>query len=59
ALVCSPTHMRAAVDRHYLESQGYSVRNISLSDSKCKPIITSDEVIFKIPYDDCGTHIQV
>ncbi|KAM6306117.1 scavenger receptor cysteine-rich domain-containing protein DMBT1 [Aegotheles albertisi] len=57
-LVCLPTYMRAAVDRHYLQSQGYSVWNISLSDSYCKPKITSTEVIFNIPYIGCGTKRQ-
>ncbi|GAB0191955.1 deleted in malignant brain tumors 1 protein-like [Grus japonensis] len=58
ALVCLPTYMRAAVDRHYLQSQGYSVSNISLSDSHCRPTITSTEVIFNIPYNGCGTRRQ-
>ncbi|NWI68213.1 DMBT1 protein, partial [Todus mexicanus] len=57
ALVCLSTYMRAAVDRRYL--QGYSVWNISLSDSNCKPTITSTEVIFNIPYNGCGTRRQV
>ncbi|KAM6266170.1 scavenger receptor cysteine-rich domain-containing protein DMBT1-like [Porphyrio hochstetteri] len=57
-LVCLPTSMRAAVDRHYLQSQGYSVSSISLSDSSCRPTITSTEVIFNIPYSGCGTHRQ-
>ncbi|NWQ85452.1 DMBT1 protein, partial [Burhinus bistriatus] len=59
ALVCLPTYMRAVVDRHYLQSQGYSVRNISLSDPNCRPIITSTEVIFNVPYNSCGTRRQV
>ncbi|KAM6203858.1 scavenger receptor cysteine-rich domain-containing protein DMBT1 [Sarcoramphus papa] len=57
-LVCLPTHMRAVVDRHYLQSQGYSVWNISLSDSNCRPTITSTEFIFNVPYNGCGTHRQ-
>ncbi|NXV73967.1 DMBT1 protein, partial [Atlantisia rogersi] len=59
ALVCLPTSMRAVVDRHYLQSQGYSVSSISLSDSSCRPTITSTEVIFNIPYSGCGTYRQV
>ncbi|NXJ72176.1 DMBT1 protein, partial [Rostratula benghalensis] len=59
ALVCLPTHMSTVVDRHYLESQGYSVHNISLSDYECKPIVTSTKVIFNIPYNSCGTRRQV
>ncbi|NWZ83441.1 DMBT1 protein, partial [Poecile atricapillus] len=59
ALLCLPTYMRAVVDRNYLQSQGYSVGSISLADSKCRPKITSTEVIFDILYSDCGTHRQV
>ncbi|KFQ22104.1 Deleted in malignant brain tumors 1 protein, partial [Mesitornis unicolor] len=59
ALVCLPTYMRAAVKRHYLESQGYLTSNISLSDSHCRPTITPTEVIFNIPYNSCGTRRQV
>ncbi|KFV11238.1 Putative ZP domain-containing protein LOC729800, partial [Tauraco erythrolophus] len=57
ALVCLPTYMRAVVDRHYLQSQGYLVWNISLSDSHCRTI-TSTKVIFSVPYNDCGTRRQ-
>ncbi|XP_057273318.1 deleted in malignant brain tumors 1 protein-like [Pezoporus wallicus] len=57
-LVCLSTYMRAAVDRRYLQSQGYSVWNISLSDPYCRPTFTSTEVIFNIPYNGCGTRRQ-
>ncbi|NXH42450.1 DMBT1 protein, partial [Dicaeum eximium] len=59
ALLCLPDYMHAVVARHYLQSQGYSVGSISLADPKCKPEITSTEVIFNIPYSECGTHRQV
>ncbi|NWZ70614.1 DMBT1 protein, partial [Acrocephalus arundinaceus] len=59
ALLCLPTYMRVVVDRHYLESQGYSVGSISLGDSECTPEITSTEVTFNISYSDCGTRRQV
>ncbi|NWH31148.1 DMBT1 protein, partial [Chloropsis hardwickii] len=59
ALQCLPTYMSAVVDRHYLQSQGYSVWSISLADPKCRPEITSTEVIFNISYSDCGTRRQV
>uniref|UniRef100_A0A8C3LFJ0 Scavenger receptor cysteine-rich domain-containing protein DMBT1 n=1 Tax=Chrysolophus pictus TaxID=9089 RepID=A0A8C3LFJ0_CHRPC len=58
ALFCFPTHMRAIVERSYLQSQGYSVWNASLSDSSCRPSITSTQVIFNIPYNSCGTRRQ-
>ncbi|XP_066180531.1 deleted in malignant brain tumors 1 protein-like [Sylvia atricapilla] len=57
-LLCLPIYMRAVVDRHYLQSQGYSVESISLADPKCRPKITSTEVIFNISYSDCGTRRQ-
>ncbi|XP_009959452.1 PREDICTED: deleted in malignant brain tumors 1 protein-like, partial [Leptosomus discolor] len=57
-LTCLPTYMHAVVDRRYLQSQGYSVWNISLSDSYCRPRITSTEIIFNVPYNGCGTHRQ-
>ncbi|NWI91564.1 DMBT1 protein, partial [Pitta sordida] len=59
ALTCFPTYMYAVVDRRYLESQGYSVRSISLPDSNCRPAITSTEVTFNIPYTGCGTRREV
>ncbi|XP_040462633.1 deleted in malignant brain tumors 1 protein [Falco naumanni] len=57
-LVCLPTSMRAVIDRRYLQSRGYSVWDASLSDSHCRPTITSTEVIFNIPYNGCGTQRQ-
>ncbi|KFP74952.1 Deleted in malignant brain tumors 1 protein, partial [Apaloderma vittatum] len=59
ALVCFSTYMRAAIDRRYLQTQGYTVANISLTDSYCRPTITSNEVIFNIPYNSCGTRRHV
>ncbi|XP_066410319.1 deleted in malignant brain tumors 1 protein-like [Molothrus aeneus] len=57
-LLCLPTYMYAVVDRHYLQSQGYSVGSISLADPQCRPKITSTEVIFNISYSNCGTSRQ-
>ncbi|XP_053805209.1 deleted in malignant brain tumors 1 protein [Vidua chalybeata] len=57
-LLCLPTYMSAVVDRHYLQSQGYSVDSISLADPQCRPKITSTEVIFNISYSKCGTRRQ-
>ncbi|NWU56682.1 DMBT1 protein, partial [Dromas ardeola] len=59
ALVCLPEYMHAVVDKSYLESQGYSLRNISLSDPKCRPTITSTKITFNVPYNGCGTLRQV
>ncbi|NXF98366.1 DMBT1 protein, partial [Eubucco bourcierii] len=54
-LVCLSSSMRAALDRRYLELQGYSVWNISLPHSGCSPTVTAAEVVFSIPYNGCGT----
>ncbi|NWR45383.1 DMBT1 protein, partial [Regulus satrapa] len=59
ALLCLPAYMHAVVDRHYLQSQGYSVESISLADPECRPKITSTEVIFNISYSKCGTRREV
>lgn len=59
ALVCQSSSMRAALDRRYLELQGYSVWNVSLPDSACRPTITAAEVAFSIPYNGCGTRREV
>uniref|UniRef100_A0A8B9BPY4 CUB and zona pellucida like domains 1 n=1 Tax=Anser brachyrhynchus TaxID=132585 RepID=A0A8B9BPY4_9AVES len=57
-LVCLPTYMHAVIERSYLQSQGYSAWSTSLSDSSCRPTITSTQVIFNIPYNSCGTRRQ-
>ncbi|XP_014800728.1 PREDICTED: deleted in malignant brain tumors 1 protein-like isoform X2 [Calidris pugnax] len=54
-LLCLPDYMRAVVSRYFLQSQGYSPWRLSLNDPSCKPNITSDSVIFDIPYTGCGT----
>ncbi|KAK4820989.1 hypothetical protein QYF61_009455 [Mycteria americana] len=55
ALLCSPDYMHAVVSRYYLQSQGYSAWKLSLNDPSCKPSITSEYVIFDVPYTRCGT----
>uniref|UniRef100_A0A8C4J5V8 DMBT1 protein n=1 Tax=Dromaius novaehollandiae TaxID=8790 RepID=A0A8C4J5V8_DRONO len=57
-LVCLPSYMHVLVKRTYLQSQGYSVENIILSDGSCRPTITVTQVIFNIPYNGCGTQRQ-
>ncbi|NXU75796.1 DMBT1 protein, partial [Oreotrochilus melanogaster] len=59
ALLCFPDYMRATVSRYYLQSQGYSVWNLTLNDPNCKPNITSEYVIFDVPYMHCGTVREV
>ncbi|XP_010084569.1 PREDICTED: deleted in malignant brain tumors 1 protein-like, partial [Pterocles gutturalis] len=54
-LLCLPDYMHAVVSRDYLQSQGYSAEMVTLKDNHCRPTVTSDEVIFNIPYNGCGT----
>ncbi|NXG36331.1 DMBT1 protein, partial [Dromaius novaehollandiae] len=59
ALLCLPDYMHAVVSRDYLQSQGYSVQSVTMSDTHCRPTVTSWEVIFNVPYNGCGTVRQV
>ncbi|NXO61073.1 DMBT1 protein, partial [Aramus guarauna] len=54
-LQCLPDYMHAVVSRDYLQSQGYSAQMVTLNDNRCEPTVTSQEVIFNIPYNGCGT----
>ncbi|XP_054133231.1 deleted in malignant brain tumors 1 protein [Melozone crissalis] len=52
---CLPDYMHVVVSRDYLQSQGYSARRVTLNDNHCRPTVTSQEVVFNIPYNGCGT----
>ncbi|XP_031410396.1 deleted in malignant brain tumors 1 protein-like [Meleagris gallopavo] len=54
-LACLPTYMRAIIRRSYINSRGYLASDIHLRDPRCKPVISSYHVMFRIPYDGCGT----
>ncbi|NXA08513.1 DMBT1 protein, partial [Sapayoa aenigma] len=54
-LLCLPEYMHAVVSRDYIQSQGYSAEMVTLNDNHCRPTVTSQEIIFNIPYDRCGT----
>ena len=62
-LLCLPNHMQASVSRSYLQSLGYSARDLfipSWNESyRCQPQITASQVTFTIPYSGCGTIKQV
>ncbi|NXJ06483.1 DMBT1 protein, partial [Odontophorus gujanensis] len=59
ALTCFPDYMHAVVSRDYLQSQGYSAEAVTLNDTGCEPTLTSQEVVFNIPYDSCGMTREV
>ncbi|NXL85119.1 CUZD1 protein, partial [Alectura lathami] len=54
-LTCLPDYMRAIIRRSYISSRGYLASNIHLRDPSCRPVITSYHVMFRIPYNGCGT----
>nr|XP_023493734.1 deleted in malignant brain tumors 1 protein-like [Equus caballus] len=62
-LLCLPDRMQASVSRSYLQSLGYSARDLVIpssgGSSQCRPQITSSQVTFTIPYSGCGTMEQV
>ncbi|KAM5271850.1 LOW QUALITY PROTEIN: scavenger receptor cysteine-rich domain-containing protein DMBT1 [Ctenodactylus gundi] len=62
-LLCLPNHMQASVSKTYLQSLGYSTRDLVISgwngSYQCQPQITWSHVIFTIPYSGCGTIKQV
>nr|XP_016848195.1 PREDICTED: deleted in malignant brain tumors 1 protein [Anolis carolinensis]XP_016848196.1 PREDICTED: deleted in malignant brain tumors 1 protein [Anolis carolinensis] len=49
--------MVASIQRTYLQSIGYDAKDVYLKspDSLCRPQITKDDVIFRIPFSGCGT----
>nr|XP_042094708.1 deleted in malignant brain tumors 1 protein isoform X24 [Ovis aries] len=62
-LLCLQNHMQANVKTSYLQSLGYSARDLAIPGSdtsyQCQPQITSSQVTFMIPYSGCGTTQQV
>ncbi|NXC44275.1 CUZD1 protein, partial [Penelope pileata] len=54
-LTCLPDYMRAIIRRSYINSRGYLAGNIHLRDPRCKPVVTNYHVMFRIPYNGCGT----
>ncbi|XP_069315914.1 deleted in malignant brain tumors 1 protein-like [Eulemur rufifrons] len=62
-LLCLPNHMEASVSRDYLQSLGYSARDLVISNwngnQQCRPQILQSKVVFTIPYLGCGTIKQV
>uniref|UniRef100_A0A8C9FDA3 Deleted in malignant brain tumors 1 protein n=1 Tax=Pavo cristatus TaxID=9049 RepID=A0A8C9FDA3_PAVCR len=54
-LTCLPTYMRAIIRRSYINSRGYLASDIHLRDPRCRPVISSYHVMFRIPYNGCGT----
>ncbi|XP_022424241.1 CUB and zona pellucida-like domain-containing protein 1 isoform X1 [Delphinapterus leucas] len=62
-LLCLQNHMRASVSVGYLQSLGYSAKDLVIPgwnrSYRCRPQITSSQVTFTVPYSGCGTIEQV
>ncbi|XP_052616087.1 deleted in malignant brain tumors 1 protein-like [Peromyscus californicus insignis] len=62
SLLCLSNHMQASVSRDYLQSMGYSARDLVIpgwnASYQCQPQITQRQVMFTIPYTGCGTTKQ-
>ncbi|XP_078080496.1 CUB and zona pellucida-like domain-containing protein 1 [Mustelus asterias] len=57
-LICSTDYMEAKISRSYLHLLGFNEHSLYLNDQNCSPIITTHDVVFKIPLNMCGTERQ-
>ncbi|XP_041065220.1 uncharacterized protein LOC121289661 [Carcharodon carcharias] len=57
-LTCSTDYMEAKLSRSYLQLLGFSIHSLYLNDRNCRPTITANDVVFKIPLNRCGTESQ-
>uniref|UniRef100_A0A4W3HEV8 CUB and zona pellucida-like domains 1, tandem duplicate 1 n=1 Tax=Callorhinchus milii TaxID=7868 RepID=A0A4W3HEV8_CALMI len=54
-LTCSTDYMEATISKSYLYSLGFNEYDVHLNDPYCRPDITNNHVIFKMPLNTCGT----
>uniref|UniRef100_UPI00398EF8D3 scavenger receptor cysteine-rich domain-containing protein DMBT1-like isoform X2 n=1 Tax=Pristiophorus japonicus TaxID=55135 RepID=UPI00398EF8D3 len=54
-LTCSTYYMEAKITMSYLKLLGFNQHYLYLNDRSCRPIITANDVVFKIPLNRCGT----
>ncbi|XP_052437102.1 deleted in malignant brain tumors 1 protein isoform X2 [Carassius gibelio] len=52
---CSSDNMTIVIQRSYLNSVGLSGSDLYVNDNRCKPTISSTEVMFRFPLNACGT----
>ncbi|XP_067909385.1 uncharacterized protein [Heterodontus francisci] len=57
-LTCTTDYMEVKLSRSYLNSLGFDEHNLYLNDQNCRPIITANDVVFRIPLNSCGTERQ-
>lgn len=56
---CSSDNMVIVIQRSYLNSLGLSGNYLYVDDHRCRPSISSTEVVFSFPLDACGTTKEV
>lgn len=56
---CSSDNMNIVVQRSYLNSLGYDGDNLYLNDERCRPQISSSQVVFRFPIESCGNDKKV
>ncbi|XP_036979908.1 deleted in malignant brain tumors 1 protein-like isoform X1 [Acanthopagrus latus] len=56
---CSSDNMNIVVQRSYLNSLGYDGDNLYLNDERCRPQISSSQVVFRFPIESCGNDKKI
>ncbi|TRY83790.1 hypothetical protein DNTS_035361, partial [Danionella cerebrum] len=56
---CSSGNMVIVIQSSYLNSLGLSGDDLYVNDHRCRPNITSREVVFRFPLDTCGTTEEI
>ncbi|KAA0711068.1 Deleted in malignant brain tumors 1 protein Hensin [Triplophysa tibetana] len=52
---CSSDNMIIVIQTSYLNSLGFDGNDLYVDDHRCRPNISSSEVVFRFPLDTCGT----
>lgn len=51
---CSSENMNIVISRQYLNLLGHDGHNLYLNDPYCRPQISTQQVVFSFPIDNCG-----
>ncbi|TNN63357.1 Deleted in malignant brain tumors 1 protein [Liparis tanakae] len=55
---CSSDNMNITIQRSYLNSIGYDGESLYLNDPRCRPQVSSYQVVFNFPVNACGTALK-
>uniref|UniRef100_A0A8C9RJI7 CUB and zona pellucida-like domains 1, tandem duplicate 1 n=1 Tax=Scleropages formosus TaxID=113540 RepID=A0A8C9RJI7_SCLFO len=58
-LDCSSDNMNIVISSSFLNSVGYSGYDLYLNDQRCRPQVSSYQVVFNFPLNTCGTLREV